>query len=82
MVSPGSVQREQHRWARGPSTRLGPGQRPASRERPGALQAGDRAGQGPDRSEGLPCPKGWLGSAAEDQDLRPLLEPSLSLLME
>lgn len=82
MVSPGSVQREQHSWARGPSTRLGPGQRPASGERPGALQAGDKTGQRLDRSEGLPCPKGRPGSVAEDQDLRPLLEPSLSLLME
>lgn len=32
--------------------------------------------------KGLPCPKGWLGSIAEDQGLRPLLEPSPSLLLE
>lgn len=82
MVSPGSVQREQHSRAHGPCTRPGPGQRPASREGPGALQAEKGAGQGPDRPGALPCPKGCPGSVAEDQDLRPLLEPSLSLLME
>lgn len=81
MVSPGSVQREQHSRAQAPSTRPRPGQRPASRVGPGALQAGEGTGQGLARSEGLPCPKGWPGSAAEDRDLRPLLEPPLSLLM-
>lgn len=45
VVSPGSVQREKHNWAQGPSTGLGPGQRPASREELGAFQTGEGAGQ-------------------------------------
>lgn len=45
MVSPGSVQREKHSWAQGPSTRLGRGQRSASREELGAFQTEEGAGQ-------------------------------------
>lgn len=45
VVSPGSVQREKHSWALGPSTGLGPGQHPASREELGAFRTVEGAGQ-------------------------------------
>lgn len=61
VVSPGSVQREQHSRPPGPSTRTGPGQCPASREGPGALRAGEGAGQGLDRSEGPAMSQGLAG---------------------
>lgn len=66
---------------RGPPTRPGPG--PQHRQG-GAwcFPAGEGAGQGLRGQKGPPCPKGWLGSVVEDQDLRPLPEPSPSLTLE
>lgn len=61
VVSPGSVQREQHSRPPGPSTRPGPGQCLASREGPGAFRAGEGAGQGLDRSEGAALSLGLAG---------------------
>lgn len=82
MVSPGSVQREQHSRA----LVLPPGRAQGSARLAGRGLAfsGLRRGLARDWTgqRGLPCPQGWLGSIAEDQGLRPLLEPSLSLLLE
>lgn len=66
VVSPGSVQREKHSWAQGPSTRLCPGQHPASREELGAFQM----------QEGL-ARRSYLGPGPKS-----LPKPSLGLLLE
>lgn len=82
VVPPGSVQREQHSWARGPATRWAEGStQPAGR---GLLLSvlGRALARGWTGQEDLPCPKGWLGSVVENQDPRPLPEPSPSLLLE
>lgn len=81
VVPPGSMQREEHSWARGPATRWAEGStqwagRGLVLSVLGRVLARDWTGQ-----EDLPCPKGWLGSVAENQDPRPLLEPSPSLLL-
>ena len=81
VVSPGSMQREEH-------------SRPLSCHRPGkgCAQPAGRAlvlsvlGRGlardPTGQKGPPRPKGQLGSVIEDQDPRPLPEPSPSLPLE